>query len=240
MGRPKKNKPSAPRKIAAAQAANDDEARLTNVRLRESRAEAARLKAQGGEVNIDKATGLITGAWRKDVFTILRDKRGKPSAEYPNGKPALALRSYEAFREHESDLHLSEGASNGDRRPDFIRGSVDGAPGQAVTTEALDAGRRVRETNRRLSPPDASLLAALMDGDAALASNWRETVKRQTGEAQDEGQTARIRSLGDNLHWARTTVKAEYKKPSNDATPHVGDAPKNERQPTWFRGSEFG
>ena len=241
MSRPKKNKPSPPRKIIAA--ANDDQARAADVRLRESRAEAARIKAQGGVVNIDKATGLIVGAWRKDVFTILRGKRGKPSADWPNGKPALSGRAHDAFRAHEADLHMSAGAAGGERRPDYIRASADGPPGQNVTKEALDAGQRVRKTATKLLPPDASLLAALMAGDAALADNWRDTVKRQTGETGEECQTSRIRSLGENLHWARTAAISEIHT-ANDKTANDSE-PKEPRieyppQPTWFRGSEFG
>ena len=97
MTRKRKNKPSKPRVIVSAVAANDDEAKLVNVNLRASRAEAARLKAQGGEVNIDKTTGLIAGAWRKDVFTVLRAKRGKPCPGWPKGRPALSDRSHDAF-----------------------------------------------------------------------------------------------------------------------------------------------
>lgn len=243
MARKRKNKPSKPRVIVSAVAANDDEAKLVNVNLRASRAEAARLKAQGGEVNIDKTTGLIAAAWRKDVFTVLRAKRGKPCHGWPKGRPALSERSHDAFRAHEADLHLSAGAAGAERRPDYIRASADGPPGQAVSAVALDAGRRVRETTKRLSPPDAGLLSALMAGDAALARNWRATVEAQTGEAGEEGQTARIRSLGDNLHWARTTAVAEIKaandRTANDTEPKEPRA-EHPTQPTWFRGHDFG
>jgi len=240
MPRPKRAKASKPRMVVNVEAANDDEAKLVNVQLRASRAEAARLKAQGGEVNIDKKTGLITGAWRRDVFTILRNKKGKKCPDWPNGRPALSQRSFEAFRAHEADLHLLAGAAANERRPDFIRASVEGAPGQAVTKDALDAGRRVRETVKRLCPPDSGLLADLMDGEKALAAHWRKTVESRTGETGEEAQTARVRSLGDNLHWARTTAIAEIKRAAND-----DDAPREPRPvepptPTWFRGPEYG
>lgn len=243
MPRPKKSKASKPRHMVSVDPANDDEAKLVNINLRASRAEAARLKAQGAEVNIDKTTGLIAAAWRKDVFTVLRAKRGKPCPGWPKGRPALSERCHDAFRAHEADLHLSAGAAGAERRPDYIRSSTDGPPGQAVSAEALDAGRRVRETTKRLLPPDAGLLSALMAGDAALAANWRATVEAQTGEASDEGQTARIRSLGDNLHWARATALAEIKaandKTANDTGPKE-PRPGEQPQPTWFRGEEYG
>lgn len=240
MPRAKKAKASKPRKIMAAEIpANDDEARLINVQLRASRAEAARLKAQGGEVNIDKTTGLITGAWRRDVFTILRNKTGKPCDGWPKGKPALSQRSFDAYRAHEADMHLSAGAAANERRPDFIRATTEGAPGQAVTKDALDAGRRVRETMKRLSPPDASLLTDLMDGEKALAAHWRKTVMGRTGETGEEAQTARVRSLGENLHWARTTAIAEIRVAANDI---VAREPKPDEPPavTWFRGADYG
>lgn len=243
MARPKKGKPSKPRAVAAALAANDDEAQLVNVNLHASRAEAARLKAQGGEVNIDKTTGLIAGAWRKDVFTILRAKRGKPCEGWPKGRPALGQRAFDAFRAHEADLHLSAGAAGNERRPDFIRASVEGAPGQAVSKAALDAGRRVRETVKRMSPRDAGLLSDLMDGEKALAAHWRKTVQSSTGETREEAQTACVRSLGENLHWARATALADIKaandRNANDAGPKE-PRPVEGPQPTWFRGEEYG
>lgn len=125
---------------------------VANDVLRDRRAEAARLKAQGAEANADKRTGEILGAWRQDVFTIMRSRKGKPSAEYPKGKPALSQRAYEAFRAHEMDILLAAGASGGDRRPDFIHATTEGAPGQNITQEAIDAATRVRKTLQHLCP----------------------------------------------------------------------------------------
>lgn len=230
MARRRKQKPSKPRAVAQV-AANDIAPDL----IRERRAEAARLKAQGAQVNADKRTGEITGAWRKDVFETLRNKRGKPDVPGQLGRPALPQRSYEAFRAHERDVHMAEGAGNPDRRPDFIRATTEGAPGQNVTAEMLDAAERVRKTLRAMSPPDARLVTVLMTGENALARNWRSVVERETGERQDEAQAARIRALGVNLHHARSVA--------NDRAPAANDdapLPPKEKPITWFRGNSFG
>ncbi len=209
---------------------------VSNELLRTRRAEVARLKAQGAEVNMDKRTSEIRGAWRKDVFETLRNRRGKPEAQGQLGRPALPQRSYEAFRSHERDVQMAAGAGNPDRRPDFIRSTCEGAPGQNVTAEMLDAAERVRKTLRALCPPDARLITTLMTGENALAKNWRHVVERETGEKQDEAQAARIRALGENLIHARGAATIKPKAAANDPTqqePH-------QRKLTWFRGGDFG
>lgn len=209
---------------------------VANDTLRDRRAEAARLKAQGAEVNADKRTGEILGAWRQDVFTLLRNRKGKPTPEYPKGRPALSQRSYEAFRAHETDIQLAAGASGGDRRPDFIRATTEGAPGQNITQEAIDAATRVKKTLQHLCPSDARLLSTLMTGEKALAKNWRATVETETGETADEGQTARIRALGENLIHARGVATAKPKTVANDTVP----VEPHQQKVTWFRDADFG
>ncbi|MBD3831882.1 MAG: hypothetical protein IE910_00805 [Brevundimonas sp.] len=233
MSRKKKHKVTI-RKISAAEVPSAQV--VANDVLRDRRAEAARLKAQGAEVNADKRTGEILGAWRQDVFTIMRSRKGKPSAEYPKGKPSLSQRAYEAFRAHETDIQLAAGASGGERRPDFIRATTDGAPGQNITQEAIDAATRVKKTLQHLCPSDARLLSILMSGEKALAKNWRATVEAETGETADEGQTARIRALGENLIHARGVASAKPKTVANDAQP----VEPYRKKVTWFRGPDFG
>lgn len=233
-------KPSAPRVIGANDnqpaPVNDNDATKAKS-IRTHRAEAARLKAQGAEVNLDPQTKEIRGAWRKDVFETLRNKRGKPEVKGQLGRQALPERAYDAYRGHERDLHVSMGVSNPDRRPDFIKATGEGAPGQNVTAEMLDAAHRVRETMRRLPAPDASLLAALMTGENALAKNWRAVVAAETGERQDEAQAARIRALGANLCDVRAVVGRELL----EATGRAGEKrPPEPKPPTWFRGDESG
>ncbi len=233
MRRKKKTKVTL-RKISAAE--EPTAPAVANDTIRDQRAEVARLKAQGAEVNADKRTGEILGAWRQDVFTILRGRKGKPSAEHPKGKPALSQRAYEAFRAHETDIQLAAGASGGERRPDHIRSTTAGPPGQNITQEAIDAATRVKKTLQHLCPSDARLLSILMSGEKALAKNWRATVEAETGETADEGQTARIRALGENVIHARGVASAKPKEAANDTAP----LEPHQRKLTWFRGADFG
>lgn len=235
MSRKKKGKITL-RKIGQPEPAAAAEPEVSNDIIRQRRSEIARLRAQGADVNVDKRTSEILGAWRRDVFTILRNRHGKPTDGFPKGRPALSQRAYEAFRGHETDIHLSEGASGGDRRPDFIRATCEGAPGQNVTQEAIDAAGRVKKTLLGLSPTDARLLTALMTGEKALARNWRMTVETETGETADESQAARIRALGENLIHARGIATVKAIVPANDRPalePH-------QQKVNWFRGAEFG
>lgn len=235
MSRKKKGKITL-RKIGQPEPAAAAAPEVSNDLIRQRRSEIARLRAQGADVNVDKRTSEILGAWRRDVFTILRNRHGKPTDGFPKGRPALSQRAYEAFRGHETDIHLSEGASGGDRRPDFIRATCEGAPGQNVTQEAIDAAGRVKKTLLGLSPTDARLLTALMTGEKALARNWRQTVEAETGETADESQAARIRALGENLIHARGVATAKAIVPANDRPalePH-------QQKVSWFRGADFG
>lgn len=235
MSRKKKGKITL-RKIGQPEPAAAAVPEVSNEIIRQRRSEIARLRAQGADVNVDKRTSEILGAWRRDVFTILRNRHGKPTDGFPKGRPALSQRAYEAFRGHETDIHLSEGASGGDRRPDFIRATCEGAPGQNVTQEAIDAAGRVKKTLMGLSPTDARLLTALMTGEKALARNWRQTVEAETGETADESQAARIRALGENLIHARGVASAKAVVPANDRPalePH-------QQKVNWFRGADFG
>lgn len=235
MSRKKKGKITL-RKIGQPEPAAAAAPEVSNDLIRQRRSEIARLRAQGADVNVDKRTSEILGAWRRDVFTILRNRHGKPTDGFPKGRPALSQRAYEAFRGHETDIHLSEGASGGDRRPDFIRATCEGAPGQNVTQDAIDAAGRVKKTLMGLSPTDARLLTALMTGEKALARNWRLTVETETGETADESQAARIRALGENLIHARGVASAKAVVPANDRPalePH-------QQKVNWFRGADFG
>lgn len=235
MSRKKKGKITL-RKIGQPEPTAATAPEVSNDLIRQRRSEIARLRAQGADVNVDKRTSEILGAWRRDVFTILRNRHGKPTDGFPKGRPALSQRAYEAFRGHETDIHMSEGASGGDRRPDFIRATCEGAPGQNVTQEAIDAAGRVKKTLLGLSPADARLLTALMTGEKALARNWRLTVEAETGETADESQAARIRALGENLIHARGVATARAVVPANDRPvlePH-------QQKVNWFRGADFG
>ena len=180
MGK-RRNKPSSPAEIAARRAQ----------RLAMDQ-EAARLEAQGDVVvRRDERTKEITNARRLDVFALLVSRK------------ALDTEAHDAFRDHEEAVHIAAGWATPERRPDHIRASTEGAPGQNISQGMIDASRMVKATLDRLSPPEAALLEALMALGAANLTQWRHTVQRVTGENNDHGQASRIRALGQNLIYAR-------------------------------------
>jgi hypothetical protein len=69
MSRKKKGKITL-RKIGQPEPATAAGPEVSNDLIRERRSEIARLRAQGADVNVDKRTSEILGAWRRDVFTI--------------------------------------------------------------------------------------------------------------------------------------------------------------------------
>jgi hypothetical protein len=177
----RRNKPSSPAEIAARRAQ----------RLAMDQ-EAARLEAQGDVVvRRDERTKEITNARRLDVFALLVSRK------------ALDTEAHDAFRDHEEAVHIAAGWATPERRPDHIRASTEGAPGQNISQGMIDASRMVKATLDRLSPPEAALLEALMALGAANLTQWRHTVQRVTGENNDHGQASRIRALGQNLIYAR-------------------------------------
>ncbi|MNY11728.1 hypothetical protein D3C86_1447730 [compost metagenome] len=94
----------------------------------------------------------------------------------------------------------------------------------------------MKKTLQHLCPSDARLLSILMTGEKALAKNWRATVEAETGETADEGQTARIRALGENLLHARGVASAKPKTAANDTQPPEP----HQQKVSWFRGPDFG
>lgn len=220
---PKRQAPSAPDHATAlrlgrppsfAKAANDEVTESASL-IRARRAEARRLREHGCDVTIDPATSEVIGARRADVFSSLAEHRAKPERPGQLGRPGLDSRVLQAFRDHEADVHLALGADAGERRPDHIRASAVGAPGQNVSDAMVDAGERVRATLARLVPSDAKLLDALMRPGAAFVPIWRVTVRVVTGETRPEAQAARVRSLGENLVVRRAEAISSL-RPAND------------------------
>jgi hypothetical protein len=196
MTRRKKSKPSSPEDIARRAAER-----------REAKAEAQRLEAQGVSVTMDAQTGKIARAVRVDVFSLLLSRGALGEAEH------------DAFRGYQQDVHVALGAETPERRPDYIRASTEGAPGQNVTQRMVDASEVVDLTLRRLGSRDKALLNALMQEGAASVTRWRITVQNHTGETRDECQAAAIRYLGANLLNARTVaIKAAAEMRERRAT----------------------
>jgi hypothetical protein len=192
--RRRKNKPSSPSEIAQRKAermAMD--------------AEAARLEIQPDvQVTRDPRTREITNARRLDVFALLLSRK------------ALPQDAHDAFRDHEETVHIAAGWATPERRPDHIRASTEGAPGQNVSQGMIDASRMVQATLSRLSPSEARLLEGLMVLGASAMTQWRHTVQTITGENNDHGQASRIRGLGENLLYARREAMKALVRAAND------------------------
>lgn len=162
-----------------------------------ARREAMRLEATGAEARIveekddDGRTRVIVRARRIDVFQLLHE-RG-----------ALPLESFNAVRDHEADMATAMGWNTPERRPDHIRASVEGAPGQNVSQAMIEASRMVQWVEAMLTTRDASLLKALLHENDANCGRWRGTVEGITGESRDEAHAVAIRAMCANLRDVR-------------------------------------
>jgi hypothetical protein len=158
-----------------------------------ARREAFRLESTGAEAKVceekddDGKTRIIVRARRIDVFQLLHE-RG-----------ALPQDSFNAVRDHEADVATAQGFNTPERRPDHIRASVEGAPGQNITQAMIEASRMVQWVESMLTTRDALLLKALLHENDANCGRWRGTVERITGESRDDAHAVAIRYMAANL-----------------------------------------
>lgn len=162
-----------------------------------ARKEALRLQMTGAEATVteieeegddgQKRRKVIVRARRIDVFQLLLERR------------ALPQESFDAVRAYETDLALSMGWETPERSGEFVSRSCEGAPGQNVTQEMIEASRRVADVRRKLSVRDVRLLDDLLKDHGALLTRWRDTVHRITGETNDDAHTAVVRAMASNL-----------------------------------------
>lgn len=159
----------------------------------ESQAEIGRLRAQPSTaVNVDKRTGRLTGAWRLNCFNTLLP------AESPERGAVDWL----------DELVRSANGENGqERRPDYIRASNDGPPGQNVTDAMIEASRKLKIVTDSLSPSHARMLLDLMKPDAGLITRWRGVVERCTGETNAQAQGAVVRAACVQLGWVQKNLR---------------------------------
>ena len=158
-----------------------------------ARREALRLESTGAEARIveekddDGKTHVIVRARRIDVFQLLVERGAIPQD------------SFDAVRAYEADLATAMGWNTPERRPDYIRASVEGAPGQNVSQIMIEASRMVQWVEAMLTTRDATLLKALLHENDANCGRWRGTVERVTGESRDESHAVAIRCMCANL-----------------------------------------
>jgi hypothetical protein len=167
-----------------------------------ARREALRLESTGAEAKVceerddDGKTRIIVRARRIDVFQLL----------YERG--ALAQDHFNAVRDHEADVATAQGFNTPERRPDHIRASVDGAPGQNITQAMIEASRMVQWVESMLTTRDARLLTALLHENDANCGRWRGTVERITGESRDDAHAVAIRCMAANLKDVRDRFRS--------------------------------
>lgn len=181
MSRRRKNKPYDP-----AQAERDRAERQQHAN------DIAALRAQPSTAtNVDSRTGRLTGAWRLNCFNTLL--------------PAGGLER-QAVDWLDDLVRTANGENGGDRRPDHIRSSTEGAPGQNVSDAMIRAGKRLQVVTEAMPPAQARMLFELLMPDADLITRWREVVARCTGEKHSHAQAAAVRAACTSLVWIKDTI----------------------------------
>lgn len=179
--RSKRQQPSDPRDVAA------------NLERAEAKREVARLEAIGAESWLsheeqeDGRMKWVARGRRIDVFKLLLERN------------ALPQESFNAVREYEVAVATACGFNTPERRPDHIRSSQSGPPGQNIGDMQIDASRTVAWVERSLTTRDHKLLTALLRENDANVGRWRGTVEVITGETRDECHAAAIRCMAANL-----------------------------------------
>lgn len=177
----KRNKPHDPAAAAKHRLEREDNAR-----------EVARLRAQPSTaVNVDKRTGRLTGAWRLNCFNTLLTQGG-PEREAVNWLDEL--------------VRTANGENGQDRRPDFIRSSTEGAPGQNVSDAMIEASFRLQVAMESMAPAHGRMLLELLKPDGDLLTRWRAAVERCTGETHPQAQAGAVRAACTSLVWIRENI----------------------------------
>lgn len=157
-----------------------------------NRAEVARLEAQPSTaVNTCPRTGRLTGAWRLNCFNMLLTQGSLERA---------------AVDWLDDLVRTANGENTPERRPDFIRASNDGAPGQNITDAMIAAGRTLQVATEAMPPKHARMLLELLKPDADLMTRWRPVVERCTGETNAHAQGATVRAACAQLAWIKDNI----------------------------------
>lgn len=166
----------------------------------ENRQEIERLSVQDGvALNLEPRTKRLLSARRLDCFALLL-------------KDDAHAESRSAVNWLEELIRDASGENTQERRPDFIRSSCEGAPGQNVTQHMIEASRTLEVVEASLRPWEARLLFELLRPDEALLSRWREVVERVTREVNPQAQGAAVRLACQNLQWTRANIGALMKE----------------------------
>lgn len=162
----------------------------------DNRQEVERLSVQEGvALNLEPRTKRLLSARRLDCFALLLKDDAHAEAR-------------SAVNWLEELIRDASGENTQERRPDFIRASCEGAPGQNVTQRMIEASRTLEVVEASLRPWEARLLFELLRPDEALLTRWREVVKRVTLEVNAQAQGAAVRLACLNLQWVRSNIDA--------------------------------
>jgi hypothetical protein len=161
-----------------------------------AREEARRLTEAGAEAKVveekddERKTRVFVRARRLDCFSLLLKDDAHAEAR-------------SAVNWLEELIRDASGENTQERRPDFIRASCEGAPGQNVTQRMIEASRTLEVVEASLRPWEARLLFELLRPDEALLTRWREVVKRVTTATTPQRQGERVIVACESLMWVR-------------------------------------
>lgn len=166
----------------------------------ENRQEVERLSVQEGvALNLEPRTKRLLSARRLDCFALLlKDDAHAEARSSVNWLEEL--------------IRDASGENTQERRPDFIRASCEGAPGQNVTQRMIEASRTLEVVEASLRPWEARLLFELLRPDEALITRWRDVVKRVTTATTPQRQGERVIVACESLMWVRQNAVALVKQ----------------------------
>lgn len=158
--------------------------------IHQRRDEAREMRSRGLEVNVDKKTEEVLGAWRPDCFALLLKGRQEEA---------------NAVQWLEQLIRTATG-ENAQERGEFVNRSCEGAPGQAVSMAMIEAGETVAVVQENMAPQHARMLFGLLKPDEGLLTRWRDVVKRTTGETNPQAQGAAVRAACTSLVWVHRNI----------------------------------
>lgn len=180
-----KRKPSKP--MTAAQRKADDERK--RLEMADRKKEIERMTAAGLDVRVGPGYTILSVRRLNCFNLLLKEDHVKAAVEWLD----LTLRT-------------ATGENTPERKPDYIRGSSEGAPGQNVSQDMIDAGEVLATIQECLNPRDCRMLFELLKPDHDLLTRWRDVVERCTGETNAHAQGAAVRSACSSLLFIQDNI----------------------------------
>lgn len=156
------------------------------------KAEITQLKVQGAKIHADAMGNMIAGRRFYCFDLLLKD--------HADAQKAVSWL--------EDLLRTASGENAQDRRPDHIRASTVGAPGQNISQQQIDASEVLATVEENMRPLQVRMLFSLLKPDQALYTRWHGVVEAMTGEVNAQAQGARVRDACEALAWVRSNIDA--------------------------------